>query len=777
MKKLNIHPTLAAFALSLSATGLTHAQEAVVEVTDDAEFAEAFETFDTLEPSVIIGSADEVFNLPGSGYYVDTNDIQENSYLSVNRVLAKVPGVYVREENGFGLFPNISIRGGDGTRSERVTIMEDGILQSPAPYSAASAYYSPNVSRMAGLEVLKGSSQVRYGPQTTSGAINYLSTLIPDVQTFYVRSIYGSDNTAQVHSYYGDVLEGDFGRIGFLGEMYWKRSDGFRTIDSGINYAGSDNTGFNQIEPMLKMFWEPNTMLDQRFEFKYGYTDIDADETYTGLSESDINRTPYRRYAGTYLDNIQTEQHRTYLKHIMAPTEDLTIETAGYYNQFTRNWYKIRQAGGESLHTLLANPSANQEAFDILRMRTEGELGIRANAREYYSYGIQTQVDYAWETGNIEHDFAIGARYNSDQIRRNQRDDDIVVRNSGNFVRRGEQGSGGNRRQESDAVALWAENTSHFGSLAITPGIRYEHINQSYTDFASDSRNAVTGGDSGTIDYVAPGVGFNYELNEEAALFGGIYKGFGVPSPRSVLNSGTDLEESIGYELGSRVRRGAFYGELVGFYTDFENLVGSDAGLGQGLQDQTNAGEAEVYGIEAIVEYDIAHSAGTGFSVPVYTSATWTTATLENSLSAGGGDDIYAGGAAGASIPYIPEWKLAMGIGVQTDRAGLDLSASYVSESFGTARNVFSPIDSSREGLIDGGFTVDLAAHYQVNDRVKLIGGVHNLLDEQLLTSRAPEGPRIAAPRQFYVGFEMLWEKAASYSGSTGGKSPLNFGK
>jgi Fe(3+) dicitrate transport protein len=73
--------------------------------------------------------------------------------------------------------------------------MEDGVLISPAPYSAPAAYYFPTVSRMQSFEILKGGSQIQYGPYTTGGAINMVSTQIPRRFSGRVTASIGSFNT------------------------------------------------------------------------------------------------------------------------------------------------------------------------------------------------------------------------------------------------------------------------------------------------------------------------------------------------------------------------------------------------------------------------------------------------------------------------------------------------------------------------------------------------------------------------------------------------------
>ena len=730
------------------------------------------EVYDSIEPEVIAGGAEETFALPGSGYFITNQDIRDQNYTNVNRVFAKVPGVYTREEDGSGLFPNISIRGVDGTRNEKITVMEDGILQAPAPYASPSAYYSPNIARMAGVEILKGSSQIAYGPNTTGGVINYLSTPIPEQEQFYLRSTYGSNATAQMHSHYGDTIETEAGKFGYLGELYYKRSDGFRTIEPGLSIPGSDKTGYQVIEPMIKLSWEPNSALEQKFEFKYGFSDIDADESYLGLTDADFRIDPFRRYAGSFLDNITTEQHRTYLKYSIALTDDLDVRIAGYYNQFERDWFKIRNVNGADLHTTLG-PTGTAANLRTLKGLAPGNLGYRHNDRSYESYGVQFSGDYRLETGGIDHTFNFGVREHKDYIRTFQENTDVVLTGANavpTIINRG-PGTGGNAYEESNATALWLKDDIEIGNLTVSPGVRHERVGVHFTDFANNAANRVTRVGNGELDWWVAGLGLNYELDDSNAVFGGVHEGVAIPGPRNTLASNVQPEESTNYELGFRHRSDNFNAEIAGFSSNFEQIISTAAGLGLTGLPATNAGTANVHGVEALVSYDPFQDRA--LRMPLFLSTTWTDATLDEALRAGGGENIYGDGAggpgiAGADIPYIPEWKVSAGISLETDTWGIDLAATYVSDTFGTALNSPVPVNSSRQGEIDGGLIVDLGAYYQINDRTKLLAGVHNLFEEVMITSRVPEGARGNAPREFYLGFEILWEPRST---PTGGKS------
>ncbi|MGB6220422.1 TonB-dependent receptor family protein [Haloferula sp.] len=735
--------------------GNVGAQDALNSLEPEGSLA----SLETLQGLTVVGSTEEVWNLAGSAAYIESSEFRDRGYTDIAKILARVPGVYVRQEDGYGNFPNISLRGGDGTRTEKVTVMEDGILTAPAPYSAPAAYYFPKSSRMSAIEVLKGSSQVRYGPQTTGGVLNLISTEVPELggANFYTRTTAGSDNTLFTQTYYGDTIELENGRFGYLLELHGQQSDGFREYLGGLN----KDSGFRYYEPMLKMFWELDGPVKQRFEFKLGYTDFESDEGYLGLTESDARNLPNTRYSASQFDKMESEQTRTYFKYIIEPSDELSVESALYWNVFERNWYKLDHVsatqspaidgrgrigtGRTSLNAALLNPALT----DVLKGLAPGSIGVKANARYYNAFGWQNQATYLFETGNVAHELVGGFRLHYDRVFREQWVDVLNANGNGTYsnFRNGILGEESNRLEEAAAASFYLEDVIKIGAWTFRPGVRYEHVAYDSTNF--NGTGIRTSDDLGVW---GGGLGFNYEFDDCNAMYGGIYRGYSLPGPDSYINGGVDIEESIGYELGWRYRNSGLIVDTAAFFTDFENLIGVDAGLGNGVN--ANAGAAEVWGLETAINYDPTFDRGYSFQLPMYVSATWTSAELESGLVAGGADNIYAGGQPGANIPYIPEWKLAAGIGYTTETWGVNLDGYFTSSTYGTALNSPVPVTTARQGKIDALLIFDLSAHYNVNEQVKLIGGLHNLFDERGITTRLPEGPRTNLPRTWFAGVE-----------------------
>jgi Fe(3+) dicitrate transport protein len=153
---------------------LTSLTASPVIYADHAEKAEFFEEI------TIIGNTERARKMPGSAHFISDDELEVFNYADIQQILRKVPGVNLQLEDGYGLRPNIGIRGVQTERSSRIMLLEDGVPIAPAPYAASSAYYFPTAGRMYSMEVLKGPAAITEGPNTIGGAINMISTPIPE---------------------------------------------------------------------------------------------------------------------------------------------------------------------------------------------------------------------------------------------------------------------------------------------------------------------------------------------------------------------------------------------------------------------------------------------------------------------------------------------------------------------------------------------------------------------------------------------------------------------
>jgi Fe(3+) dicitrate transport protein len=710
-----------------------------------------------LEAVTVTGGQEAVWQLPGSAAVVTAEEFRESGYTNFTRIAARIPGVYARDEDGYGNLINLSIRGVDGTRSNKVTLMEDGILTAPSPYSAPAAYYSPKLGRMAGIEVLKGSSQVAYGPHTTGGIINFLSTPIPAKESFYFRGTFGPDATWFGHGWYGNTFSGKAGVAGYVFEYHGQSTDGFRRID-----GSSQDTGFRLSEPMLKLFLEPATGLRQRFEIKVGYSDFDANESYVGLPENFLRANPNRRLAATQFDRLTSEHWRTYLKHTVMPSDVFRIDTAIYHNTFQRTWDKLDGLSGAGLRTNVAEALVHAPSLAVLQGTGVGSIFTRNAYRDHEMTGIQTQADYTFETGSLDHTLSIGVRVHEDKAEGSNQTITYASNGLGGFNPPTFGAVQPQNRQSVLATSVFIEDKIRFGAITLRPGVRFENI---------DWKEITAGGvrTTGTETIVTGGLGFTWQMTTENVLFGGVYEGASPPNP-SGFKAGTVPERSVGVELGVRHRGEAFRAEIVGFFTDFEDLIAPQVGIGAGgIAPSTNAGAAQSLGVESLVEYDFGKASNLDVGLPFQVAVTWTSAEFRGipvNGRLGNGAGVFAGAVNGREIPYIPEWKLSAGFGVVHERWGVRADATYSSKTWGTGYNGSPRLNdgtntlanpSTVDGRIDALFLVDVSGYYRINDNARVIAGIQNLFDERKLVSRIPLGPRANAPRFTYAGIEVTF--------------------
>ncbi len=689
-------------------------------------------------------------SLSGSGHLVDKETLERTYHRDVSRTLLQnVPGVHVREEDGYGLFPNISLRGVDAGRSSKVTLMEDGLLAAPAPYSAPAAYYSPNVGRMESLEILKGSSQVKFGPHTTGGAINFLSTSIPEMRGGQATLMWGSDDELRAHLSQGGTLATSAGRFGYLVEIYSQETNGFKNLDHANSLDGKTSTGFKMVEPMVKLSWEPNSARFQRWELKYGRTDLDANESYLGLSLDDFEATPYRRYAASQLDEMMLESDRGYLRYTAELSDSVQSATSVYAQRTHRNWYKLDRVGltAGTMNSLSAALS-DAALLDVLRGEQSGFLNLKANNRIYESYGVQEVISTQFATGSLNHDLELGVRYHQDSERRAHKIDTFEMDSGGQISSAtsiGAYASDDHRLAEAKAVSAYVQNSVTAGALTLTPGVRMEWVEYSNENFLSG-----TEGDA-SMDAWAAGLGMSYSLTENSALFGGLFRGISLPGPGGAINDGVKEEQATSLELGYRTNSSRWALESAAFFTDFRDLIVTDnvgGGVATGVTE--NVGRAQVLGVELTSTYDWA--LGRGFSQPWYLTATYNHARLKGDASTNSTDGPFSGARDGSRMPYIPDWQATLGAALTYGNWNADLTYTWVGDMYSTAANVAGNPADVREGKIKAHSWADLSAHYQLTEGTRLVGQIYNLFAQEYLVSLHPYGPRPGRAQSFLVG-------------------------
>ena len=702
-----------------------------------------------ISTSQIFGNKYVAKHRTGSAYYLSPKELQKFSFTDINKALRTVPGVSIYEEDGFGLRPNISLRGTSPERSSKITLMEDGVLISPAPYSASSAYYFPTIARMEAVEVLKGSSQVQYGPFTTGGAINMISTQIPNRLNGKIRASYGSFQSNQIHANIGDSNQ----RFGYLIEYLNYGSDGFKTLQSG------KHTGFNKNDLVAKFNLNlfPNAKVKQALNFKFQYSDEVGNETYLGLTEDDFNADPFQRYAASDRDQMTTDHSQYVITYKAKFSKNFRITTTGYRNNFSRNWYKLNditfEGNKQSIATILENPSAYNNHFQIVKGSVNSAadaIAVKANNRSYYATGIQTKLDYHWYAGDAFHDLEVGMRYHYDEEDRFQWVDRFGISEAGvlNLTTQGVPGTDANRISNATAFASYISYKLKYNQWTFTPGVRYEKITLARKDFGkSDVTRLGTALNrrENSVGVWIPGIGTNYKFNNNLSLFGGVHKGFSPPGNQEDEKA----EESINYELGTRFQLWKFKGEFVGFYNDYSNLLGSDLAAtgGTGSLNQFNAGEVRVHGIEFLLNHTLT-TYNSKISIPI--SVGYTLTNTEFLSSFGSSDSLWGVVRVGDQLPYIPRQQLNMAISLEHPNYELNFNARYNGE-FRTVAGTGSIPENEK---VAANFIIDFSGSYSLTQQLKLTANVMNLLNNSYAVSRVPAGLRPGHPLGVYAGFE-----------------------
>ena len=675
---------------------------------------------------------------PGSAHVLGEEQLERTENDDPVAVLTAVPGVYVRQEDGIGLRPNIGLRGAAADRSKKITLLEDGVLFGPAPYSAPAAYYFPLMTRMTQVRVVKGPSAIAHGPQTVGGAIDFVSRPVPMKTAATIDLSYGSFGYTKAHAHFGSSSE----QTGFLVEGVHLHNDGFKELPSG------GDTGSTRNEWMVKTFYllDPEAEVGNELQLKLTYSEELSNETYLGLTDADFEEDPYQRYPVSELDQMKNHRVSGVLSHVL-DASSVKLTTSAYRHNYDRVWRKVNSFRGREIADVLRDPEdpANAELYGVLTGETDSAtvadtLMIGPNDRTFVSQGVQSVVELREGTGPIQHRVEGGVRLHYDSVRRKHSEDGYLMV-GGELVPEGTP-TVITSVNEADtlAAALYVLDAMTWGPVTLSPGVRLELV-RSQLDDLQDGTNTVR-----SYYALMPGAGAYVALTEQLGLLGGVYRGFS-PTPAGVEEH-VDPEYSVNYELGARYTRERARAEIIGFYNDYSNLTDvcslASGCLTEDLDRQFDAGEARIYGVEAFASVDV--ELGGTLHLPVSAAYTFTRGLFENDFQSQ--DPIYGLVAKGDEVPYLPRHQLSTNVALEHAIAGGYVGLSYVSAMREEAGS--EPIENAL--ATDELFTLDAGVSYRVIEEIELYFNVRNLLEAQSIVSRRPYGARPNAPRWLFIG-------------------------
>ena len=701
----------------------------------------------SIEVIEIIGSQEDAKEIAGSASVITEEELEVYEYTDIHKILSNVPGVNFRPEEGYGLRPNISIRGTYADRSGKVTLMEDGILIAPAPYAASSAYYFPTAGRIAGVEVLKGPAAISQGPYTVGGAINLISTPIADESGGLINQELGQDDTSRTHLHYSVVDS----QVALLVESHTWDTDGFDSI------KGSDaDTGFDKDDIVIKLRINSDSSLDgvyHELNIKYQDSDESSDQSYVGLADADFRKDAHSRYGLSAYDNMDNS-HETISFNYVADFGNLELSATMYNNDFARNWFKVDKIDnkkvyghGNGINNIIAASNAGEATASAILNGTNAEaveIKLKNNNRAYTSEGTDLKLQYTTDNQSL----TMGYRDTEDTEDRFQvyATTDWLNGQLGSLNVGSDPGySSNNRLTTAQATAFYINEEINFGELTVNLGYRSEDWEISQDRYVDAARSAIAT-DKGypkqlsDSDNSLMGFGATYDVNDTTQLFFGFHEGF------TPTGGGADPEEADNLEIGVRYSDEDSYFEAVYFDTDYQNMFGECTASGGAtgsceIGDSFNAGEASISGFELVAQTEMTSESGIKYPLSmVYTS---TDASFDNTFDS----DFWGSVTSGMGIPDLPDSQLALQAGFET-QTGLRGSATYY--SYGSTCSVASCAAGTS---VDSYNVIDASLTKMISDQLDVYVVVENITDETDIVARAPKnGARAQKPCSFTVG-------------------------
>jgi Fe(3+) dicitrate transport protein len=682
----------------------------------------------------VIGLPERLVRVPGSATVIRSEALIRTNPVSGNEVLRRVAGIHAVEEEGIGMRANIGIRGLDPDRSRTILVMEDGIPVALTPYGEPELYYSPAIDRMVGVEILKGSGSILFGPQTIGGVVNYITANPPAVPTTEAV-IRGGQNAFFTARFSHGATNGNTGyQVNYLR----KSGNGVGIVDYGIH----------DLSAKFKHVLAANSLLG----LKVGVYDENSNSTYVGITQDMYDSGDFDFVHPAPDDRLAVRRLSLSATHDHFFTPDVRLRTTAFGYTTTRDWsrqdFRTTPRAQDTYIRTLGTTVNSLYFFDRTGNRN----------RSFEVAGLEPRLSVNADWFGMAHELDLGGRVLFERAFE-KRIDGTTTRPTSGTLREDEIRTG-------RAISGYLQNRTYLNQrLSVTPGIRIEYFDYE-RDILRRANAEVDLTKSDRTMAVIPGIGLNHTVGSDGAVFAGIHRGFAPPRVKDAIsNDGVsqelDAELSWNTEIGYRGQiAGRYSVEVTAFWMDFENQVipvsESSGGAGQPGVGLVNGGDTRHVGLESAVSALWSDIAGSGFGADVSASVTYTNATFSSDRFVDdGGTTVNVNG---NRLPYAPDLLMSATVDVVAPlglRAGV--TVTHTARQFGDVLNRETPTADGQEGPLAATTLIDLnlSWHPPMARRITVSAAVKNLTDERYISSRRPQGIRVGLPRFVTAGIEV----------------------
>lgn len=706
--------------------------------------------------------------VPGSVSYVGPKEMNLLQPLSGNEVFRRVAGVHVVDEEGIGMRANIGIRGLDPDRSRNVLVLEDGIPVALSPYGEPELYYTPTMDRMEGVEVVKGSGQILYGPQTIGGVINYITANPPEETSARVK------------------LQGGQGGF-FSGLLGYGTSFG---NNSGIqvNYLRKQaenigTTGFNINDFSTKLKFQLSEK--SSLGLKLGFYDEVSNATYIGRTQTMYDMGGSQDFVRISPDDrLEVRRYSASVTHEYRFNPNVKLQTTAFAYTTTRNWQRQDyQRNTEAQTDEDGNPRLDENGNIIWKKPANptgvvwGDESIRGGAlymrnstgnrnRQFEVAGIEPKLEVKYNLGNVQNELITGTRILYERAFEQRVNGTKKDSKSGNLVE--------DEIRTGYAFSAYAQNKVNVNSrLSVSGGVRLEQFNYErdirrrtftfqrtvFVDGIEQKQtyNAVRDTvlvNNSQIFEIIPGIGFNFKLNRQVNVFGGAHRGFAPPRVKDAINNvgealELDAEKSWNFELGTRtVPAKGVYLELTAFSMNFSNQIIpvslSSGGAGAGI---INGGSTIHQGIEGAISLNIGEMIGSSYSLILDANG----AIIDSRFREGYNENI-----SGNRTPYAPSMLLSNALTFETPFGlAIRFTSNYIGDQYTDPANTLEASADGKTGHLPAYHTIDGTIQYYVPKIYSTFNiSVKNLTNERYIATRRPDGISVGIPRFISAGVD-----------------------